>query len=97
MIARSIAVRESEEVRMMQVKPELEDQVQDFKRKYFRPFTVGLQIRYSGRSDTLLTCPALHHIGSVPAASLLDCPLPTRTLQRTRTWPALSVVSRAGL
>jgi len=97
MVARSIAVREAEEVRMMQVKPELEDQVQDFKRKYFRPFTVGLQIRYTpfiypSHLPSTASCR-----GSVPAASLLDCPLPTRTLQRTRTWPALSVVSRAGL
>ena len=30
---------------MMQVRPDLEETVQDFKRKYYRPFTVGLQIR----------------------------------------------------
>ena len=32
---------------MVQVRPDLEETVQDFKRKYFRPFTVGLQIRCS--------------------------------------------------
>ncbi|CAL5223455.1 g5974 [Coccomyxa viridis] len=30
---------------MLRVRPDLEEIVQDFKRKYFRPFTVGLQIR----------------------------------------------------
>jgi hypothetical protein len=39
----------------MQVKPELEDQVQEFKRNNFRPVTIGMQIRCpppaGGRAD----------------------------------------------
>ncbi len=32
---------------LAQVRPELEAQVQDFKRKHFRQVTIGMQIRYS--------------------------------------------------
>ena len=46
---------------MMQVKPELEEiRSRTFKRKYFRPFTVGLQIRYT--TFTSLVSPTLHCI-----------------------------------
>ena len=64
-----------ERIAMAQVRPDLEETVQDFKRKYFRPFTVGLQIRCAP-SDTTRSCMValcacyverMQHEGGTPA------------------------------
>ena len=64
---------------MPQVKPELEQQVQDFKRRHFgRVATIGLQIR-------LLKCDAGEgsiHCGQLPAVE--DYASVARSLQRAR-------------
>ena len=65
----------------VQVEPEIDLQVQEFKRKYFRPFTVGLQIRF-GRMDRHQ--PTLLHTSSLCTAKELGVLLsPHRLLLRT--------------